>query len=370
MNTFGEYFRVTTWGESHGKAIGVVIDGCPSGIKLTEEDIQFELDLRRPGKNQFSTPRVEKDRVEILSGVFEGKTTGTPISMIIFNKNAHSKDYEELKDVFRPGHADYTYTIKYGNRDYRGGGRASGRETATRVAAGAVAKKILETHGIATIGFLREAGGISVGKKIQDIVPPTNISVSQAIKLRKRIYDSPVRCPIPEVSQLIQDTILESSKNGDSVGGIIEIHSFGVPPGLGDPVFSKLDALLAFAIMSVGAVKGVEIGEGFNLSRLKGSESNDEFVYREGNIQTKTNNAGGILGGISNGMPIVLRAAVKPTPSIRKVQHTINKNRKELKISIKGRHDPCIAIRAVPVLENMVNLVIVDRLLAANSVKL
>ncbi len=370
MNTFGEYFRITTWGESHGKAIGVVIDGCPPGIALTEEDIQSELDLRRPGKNKFTTPRAEEDRVEILSGVFRGKTTGTPLSMIIFNKDAHSKDYEALKDIFRPGHADYTYQIKYGNRDYRGGGRASGRETATRVAAGAVAKKILEIYGIITIGFLSEAGGISVGKRIGEIIPPSNISLTEVSELRKQIYSSPVRCPLPEISDKIEQLIVQVAKEGDSIGGIVELRSFGVPPGLGDPVFSKIDALLAFAIMSVGAVKGVEIGEGFNLAKVKGSESNDEFIYSQGKVNTLTNNAGGILGGISNGMPIVIRAAIKPTPSISKVQRTINKNNEKTEVKIKGRHDPCIAIRAVPVLESMVNLVIVDRLLAAKSTKL
>ncbi len=370
MNTFGEYFRVTTWGESHGKAIGVVIDGCPPGLKLNEEDVQSELNLRRPGISKFTTPRVEEDKVEILSGVFQGKTTGTPISMIIFNKNVRSKDYESLKNIFRPGHADYTYQVKYGNRDYRGGGRASGRETATRVAAGAVAKKILETNGIVTIGFLREAGGISADEKIETIVPGRNVPPAQAIQLRRQIYNSPVRCPVPEISKRIEEAISEAAKRGDSLGGIVEIRSFGVPPGLGDPIFSKLDALLAFAVMSVGAVKGVEIGGGFNLARLTGSKSNDEFIYREGNIQTTTNNAGGILGGISNGMPIVVKAALKPTPSIGIVQKTVNQNKEEVEISIKGRHDPCIAVRAVPVLENMVNLVLVDRLLAANSIKL
>ncbi len=370
MNTFGEYFRVTTWGESHGRAIGVVVDGCPAGLRIDEEYIQRELNLRRPGSSSLTTRRKESDKVEILSGVFNGCTTGTPISMMIFNQNVRSSDYELIKNIFRPGHADYTYYMKYGIRDYRGGGRASGRETATRVAAGAIARKILEERGIVTVGYLKQVGEITVDEEITELIPDKNISKERALNLRSMVYSSAVRCPIKSSSKKMERVIKSVSKEGDSIGGIVETHSFGVPPGLGDPIFGKLDALLAFALMSVGSVKGVEIGRGFEFIHLKGSESNDAFVSNGETIETISNNSGGILGGISNGMPIVLRAIIKPTPSISKQQKTIDIAGSKREITIKGRHDPCIAVRAVTVIESMVNLVLVDRLLANSNSKI
>ncbi|NOY09870.1 MAG: chorismate synthase [Spirochaetes bacterium] len=367
MNTFGRFFRVTTWGESHGRAIGAVIDGCPPGIKLSEEDIQSELKLRSPGQTDLTSPRNEKDEVEIVSGVFEGRTTGTPVSLIIYNKDTKSVDYNDLKDIPRPGQADFAYLEKYGIRDHRGGGRASGRETASRVAAGAVAKKILESEGIAAVGFSLQIGAIRM--KTDRIIPEHNIPVNDAVKLRQRVYRSPVRCPDDEVSREMEDAVRQISEEEDSLGGIVEVRAYGVPPGLGDPVFGKIDAVLAYAIVSVGAVKGVEIGDGFGLSLKKGSESNDRFVYENGKLKPGTNSAGGILGGISTGMPVIVRAAVKPTPSIRKKQRTADIKGNPVMLSIKGRHDPCIVVRMVPVLENMVNLVLIDLLLSQRTLK-
>ncbi|RKX81683.1 MAG: chorismate synthase, partial [Spirochaetes bacterium] len=277
MNTFGSYFRTTTWGESHGSAIGTVIDGCPPGIDIKREDIQDELSRRRPGQTVFTSQRNEEDRVDILSGVFNGKTTGTPISLIIYNKDIRSSDYEKLKNIPRPGQADFTYLKKYGIRDYRGSGRASGRETASRVAAGAIAKKILFKEGIVTVGFSAKIG--EVGIRNGSLITDYNISREEALKLRELIYKSPVRCPEIETSHKMEKTIQNISKEEDSLGGIIEILSYGVPPGLGSPVFDKLDALIAHAVMSVGAVKGVEIGEGFEIASKKGSTANDVFEF-------------------------------------------------------------------------------------------
>lgn len=367
MNTFGRFFRVTTWGESHGPAIGAVIDGCPPGIELTREDIQDELARRRPGQTELTSPRTEEDRVEILSGIFEGRTTGTPISLLIYNKDTRSSDYEKLKNIPRPGQADFTYLKKYGIRDYRGSGRASGRETASRVAAGAIAKKILFKEGIVTLGFALKIGEVQIEN--ESIIPKHKISLKKAILLRKLIYSSPVRCPEKETSHKMEKAIQNISKEKDSLGGIIEIHSYGVPPGLGDPVFDKLDALIAHAVVSVGAVKGIEIGEGFGLTKKKGSETNDLFEFQNGMVRPKTNKAGGILGGISTGMPIVVRAAVKPTPSIEKEQKTVDLNGRPVSLSVEGRHDPCIVVRMVPVLENMLNLVLIDMLLSQRALK-
>jgi len=367
MNTFGSYFRTTTWGESHGSAIGTVIDGCPPGIDIKREDIQDELSRRRPGQTVFTSQRNEEDRVDILSGVFNGKTTGTPISLIIYNKDIRSSDYEKLKNIPRPGQADFTYLKKYGIRDYRGSGRASGRETASRVAAGAIAKKILFKEGIVTVGFSAKIG--EVGIRNGSLITDYNISREEALKLRELIYRSPVRCPEIETSHKMEKTIQNISKEEDSLGGIIEILSYGVPPGLGSPVFDKLDALIAHAVMSVGAVKGVEIGEGFEIASKKGSTANDVFEFKNGIVKPKTNRAGGILGGISTGMPIVVKAAVKPTPSIQKTQQTVDFNGKPVSLSVEGRHDPCIVVRMVPVLENMLNLVLVDMLLLQKALK-
>jgi chorismate synthase len=322
MNTFGNNFRCTTFGESHGKALGVVIDGCPAGIPLTESDIQPLLDRRRPGQSDLTTQRKEADRVEILSGTFEEKTTGTPIALVIRNKDTKTEDYIPLKEIFRPGHADFTYQAKYGTRDFRGGGRSSGRETISRVAAGAVAIKLLGYAGVSLSGRVIEVHGKT----------------------------SPAE---------MEEEIRAARDAGNSVGGIVEIVVKGTPPGIGDPVFGKLDALIAHAMMGIGSVKGVEIGEGFHAAELFGSENNDEMTP-EGFL---TNHAGGILGGISTGEDIVVRIAVKPTPSISREQKTVTVTGMPATISVQGRHDPCIAPRIVPVAEAMIALVIVDGLL-------
>ncbi len=350
-NTFGYLFRVTTWGESHGKAVGCVVDGCPAGLELRVEDIQREVDRRKP-KSAISTARREKDEVVILSGVFEGKTLGTPISMLVYNRDVNSKPYEEIKHLFRPGHADYTYQAKFGLRDWRGGGRASGRETVARVMAGAVAKKILERFGIKIVGFTREIAGVRCE------VDPKEYDLDEIFKLAE---SNAVRCPDEDVARRMEEKILEAKAEGDSVGGIAEIIARGVPAGLGEPVFLKLDAYLAFALMGVPAVKGIEIGAGFKVAKMRGSECNDPIVLKDGKIGFATNNAGGILGGISNGEDIVVRVAIKPTPSISKPQKTVNwVEMVEDEIVVKGRHDPCIVPRAIPVLEAMVALVLVD----------
>lgn len=322
MNTFGRNFRCTTFGESHGKAVGVVIDGCPPGISLMEADIQPYLDRRRPGKSPLESARQEPDRVEILSGTFEGRTTGAPIALVVRNRDVRSEDYDALRDVFRPGHADYTYQVKYGLRDHRGGGRTSGRETLARVAAGAVAVRCLAPCGIAIQGRIIEVHG--------------------ATEL-----------------EAIEAEIRAARDAGDSVGGIVEVTATGCPAGLGDPVFGKLDAAIAGAMMGIGAVKGVEIGEGFGAARLSGGEMNDPITA--GGFTS--NHAGGILGGISTGQDIVVRIAVKPTPSIQRVQKTVDIAGKEREISVAGRHDPCIAPRIVPVAECMLALVLVDSML-------
>ena len=322
MNTFGRNFRCTTFGESHGKAVGVVIDGCPPGISLMEADIQPYLDRRRPGKGPLESARQEPDRVEILSGTFEGVTTGAPIALIVRNRDQRSGDYDALRDLFRPGHADYTWQAKYGLRDHRGGGRTSGRETLARVAAGAVAVRCLAPHGIAIQGRIIEIHGATE----------------------------------PEA---MEAEIRAARDAGDSVGGIVEIVATGCPAGLGDPVFGKLDAAIAGAMMGIGAVKGVEIGEGFGAARLSGGEMNDPITA--GGFTS--NHAGGILGGISTGQDIVVRIAVKPTPSIQRVQKTVDIAGKEREISVAGRHDPCIAPRIVPVAECMLALVLVDSML-------
>lgn len=322
MNTFGKNFRVTTFGESHGKALGCVIDGCPPGIVLGEEDIQPLLDRRRPGTSALTSPRSETDKIEILSGVFEGKTTGTPIAMIVRNENVKSGDYDALREVFRPGHADFSYQEKYGTRDHRGGGRSSGRETIGRVAAGALAMKFLAGKGIGIAGRIVSVHGVT---------DPAGI----------------------------EREILAAKKAGDSVGGIVEIIAKGCPPGLGDPVFGKLDAAIAGAMMGIGAVKGVEIGDGFAAAEKFGSGNNDAMT-KDG---FASNHAGGILGGISSGQDIVVRIAVKPTPSIAKTQKTRNIHGNVVDISVGGRHDPCIAPRIVPVAEAMLALVLMDAVL-------
>ncbi|MDP2795963.1 MAG: chorismate synthase [Methanoregula sp.] len=322
MNTFGRNFRITTFGESHGPALGVVIDGCPAGMALSESDIQPLLDRRRPGTSPFSSSRKEGDKVEILSGIFEGKTTGTPVALMVRNEGQQSKDYEELREKFRPGHADFTYQEKYGIRDHRGGGRSSGRETLARVAAGAVAMKCLSDRGITITGTISEVHGKT---------DPADM----------------------------EKEILAAKTAGDSVGGIVQLTATGCPTGLGDPVFGKLDALIACAMMGIGAVKGVEIGDGFSAAQKFGSENNDPMTA-DG---FSSNHAGGILGGISSGEDIIVRIAVKPTPSIAKIQQTRDIHGNVVDISVGGRHDPCIAPRIVPVAEAMLALVLIDCML-------
>ena len=348
MNRFGSIFSFTSWGESHGKAIGVVIDGCPSKINLNENDIQKYLNKRRPGQSKFTTQRQEKDEIEILSGVFEGKTTGTPISLIIKNQDQKSDDYSEIKNKFRPSHADYTYFEKYGIRDYRGGGRSSARETAMRVSAGAVARKILDQHNIKIIGYLTQIGNQKINHNNFD---------------EKEIENNDFFCPDSKAIENFTNHILDIRKSGDSVGAIIEVVAKNVPVGLGEPIYDKLDARLASAMMSINAVKAVEIGIGIDCANKKGSELSDEMWYENNAVKFSSNHSGGVLGGISSGQDIVVRFAVKPTSSILIPRRTIDTNYNNCEIITKGRHDPCVGIRAVPVGEAMMACVIADFLL-------
>lgn len=344
-SSFGNYFTVTTWGESHGKALGAVIDGCPAGLSLNEEDIQKFLDRRKPCQSRYTTARKEGDLVEILSGVFEGKTTGTPISLMVRNTDQRSRDYGNLAYAYRPGHADFTFDAKYGFRDYRGGGRSSGRETIGRVAAGAIASRILETLGISFCTYTKSIG-------------PVEITDFDAEEITGNAFYMPDASAASAAGAYLE----ECMKNQDSAGGIIECRIKNVPAGLGNPVFEKLDAVLAQAVMSIGAVKAVEIGDGFQVSRMKGSEDNDGFHTENGQITKTSNHAGGIMGGMSDGSEIVLRAAVKPTPSISQPQNTVTKDGSELSLKIHGRHDPVIVPRAVVVVESMCALAITDAL--------
>ena len=347
-STFGKLFRVTTFGESHGPAIGAVIDGCPAGLPLSEADIQPWLDRRKPGQSRYSTPRREEDLIEILSGVFEGKTTGTPISMIVYNKTQRSSDYSEIASYYRPGHADYTYDMKYGFRDYRGGGRSSGRETIARVAAGAVAAKILSEIGVSFLTYTKSIGPVSAD--------PAHFDTEEIMK-------NPFFMPDAQAAAEAADYLNACMTNQDSCGGTIECIVKGFPAGVGQPVFDKLDANLAKAIMSIGAVKAVEIGDGVDAALSIGSYYNDAFCKdAQGNIVKHTNHSGGILGGISDGSDIIIRASVKPTPSISSLQHTVNKTGEEIVVSIKGRHDPIIVPRAVVVVEAMTAIALVDML--------
>jgi len=346
-NTFGQLFRLTTWGESHGPALGAVIDGCPPRIPLTVAEIEAELARRRPGASEFTSPRREPDRVEILSGVFAGLTTGTPISLIIYNKDAKSEAYEPLREVYRPGHGDYTYQVKYGIRDHRGGGRASARETAARVAAGAVAQKVLDRQGIQVLAYTLELGGVRAQTVAWD-----------------QIWQNPFFCPDAVAAEAFAARVQEIRQKKDSLGGVVEVRVQGCPPGLGEPVFDKLDAALAQAVMSVGAVKGVEIGAGFAAARLLGSQNNDPLTP----TGFTTNNAGGILAGISNGEEIVLRAAVKPIPSIALDQQTIDTGGQPQTINIGGRHDISAIPRIVPVIAAMVRLTLADYLLRQGAI--
>ena len=346
-SSIGNIFKITTWGESHGKGVGVVVDGCPAGLPLSEEDIQIFLNRRKPGQSPYSTPRSEDDHVEIVSGIFEGKTTGTPISMIVWNKTARSADYSEIASYYRPGHADFTFDEKYGFRDYRGGGRSSGRETIGRVAAGAIASKFLNTLGIQLKAYTYSIGPVQIKEK--DFT---------------QIYENPLNMPDASAAKEAEILLQEMMANKDSIGGIIHCEVTGVPAGIGDPVFEKLDANLAKAMMSIGSVKGVEIGDGFNVASAYGSENNDAFFMNNGQIDKKTNHAGGTLGGMSDGSPILIRTAIKPTPSIFQTQETVNKQGEDIQIQIKGRHDPVIVPRAVVVVESMAAITVMDALLA------
>jgi chorismate synthase len=352
-STFGKLFKITTWGESHGDGVGVVVEGCPAGLPLKESDIQKDLDRRRTGQSKVTTTRKEGDKIIIMSGVFKGKTTGTPISMRVDNKDADSSKYELIKHLYRPGHADYTYDAKYGFRDYRGGGRSSARETVGRVAAGAIAKKLLALDKITVTGFTRQIG--------HHIATTINF---------KEIEKNIVRCPDAKTAKKMVDAIMQARKNGDSLGGIVEVIAKGVPAGLGEPVFDRLDADLAKAVMCIPAVKGMEIGAGFQTATMTGSECNDVFATKNKKVMTQTNNAGGILGGISNGMDIIVKLVVKPTSSINKAQDTITQKGKKAEIRVEGRHDPCVAPRAVPIAEAMVALTLIDHLLRNKTSRL
>ena len=354
-STFGRLFTVTTWGESHGPAIGAVIDGCPAGLPLSAKDIQPYLNRRKPGQSRYSTARQEDDKVQILSGVFEGFTTGTPISVMIYNHDQRSRDYSNVMDTYRPGHADYTYDAKYGFRDYRGGGRSSGRETIGRVAAGAIASKLLASLGIRLTAYTRSIGAFCIPEDETDL---------------SCIFQNSLYMPNMEWAKKASEYLESCIKELDSSGGTIECLIDGVPAGIGDPVFEKLDASLAKAVMSIGAVKGVEIGEGFASSLLLGSQNNDPFYCENGRLSKKSNHAGGILGGISDGSQIIIRAAVKPTASISKPQQTVTRNMENTTLTVKGWHDPVIVPRAVVVVEAMAALAVADAMLANMSSRL
>ncbi len=348
-STFGEQYRVTTWGESHGPGLGAVVDGCPPGMDLSASDIQPDLNLRRPAQSRVTTQRKESDRVEILSGLFEGKTTGTPISMMFRNEDADPSKYDEIRDLFRPGHADYTYLAKYGLRDHRGGGRSSARETAARVAAGSIARKFLGGQGIGTVAFVRRIGEITWEP------PEETASLDRAA-----VYASIVRCPDDAISERMVEAIDAARQAGNSLGGIVEVRATGVPPGLGRPVFDKLDADLAKAMMGIHAVKGVEIGSGFRAASMTGFQHNDSMFNDGGRVGFRSNSAGGVLGGISSGQDVVVRIAVKPASSILKEQETVDVNLESRKIRVEGRHDPCVCPRAVVVAECMLCVVLMD----------
>lgn len=353
-NTIGKLFTFTSFGESHGKGIGGIVDGCPPGIALDEDFIQQELDRRKPGQSAIATPRKEDDKVEFLSGVFEGKTTGTPIAFIIWNQNQHSKDYDHLKEVYRPSHADYTYQQKYGIRDHRGGGRSSARETASRVVAGAIAKLVLRQAGVDIRAFTSQVGRIAMTQTLDS----ADLSL---------IESNIVRCPQPDVAQQMIDYIAALKKDGDSTGGIISCVIRGVPLGWGEPIFDKLQARLAAAMMSINASHGFDYGKGFEGVALKGSEMNDSFIRKEDRITTRTNNSGGIQGGISNGEDIYFRVLFKPVATISKKQDTVDTSLTEVELQARGRHDPCVLPRAVPIVEAMAALTLADLYLNAKA---
>ena len=354
-SSIGTIFRITTWGETHGKGVGVVVDGCPAGLDLCEGDIQIYLDRRKPGQSRFTTKRQEGDVVEILSGVFEGKTTGTPISMLVYNKDQRSRDYSNIMDIYRPGHADYSYDSKYGFRDYRGGGRSSGRETIARVAAGAIAAKILKQMGIDIYAYAKSIGPVAVDPDRFD----------RAVRDQNKLY-----MPDAEAAIAAESYLESCMEEKDSAGGVVECIIHGMPAGIGDPVFDKISSLLGQAVLSIGAVKGFEIGDGFSVAESSGSVNNDSFCIEDGHVSKKSNHAGGILGGISDGSDIVFRAAFKPTPSIARQQDTVDRFGQETRIEIHGRHDPIIVPRAVVVVETMAATILLDRLLVNMSSRL
>jgi len=355
-NSIGEKFQVTSFGASHGPAVGAIIDGCPANLELTKEDIQKELNKRKPGTSSVTTPRKEDDEVQILSGIFNGKTDGTPITGVVFNKNQKSKDYSMFKDTPRPSHGDYGWMMKYGNYDYNGGGRGSGRVTIEHVIGGAIAKKLLKTQGIEIVSHVTQIGDIKA--------EPQDLNT-----IKENIEKNPVRCADLEAASEMEELILAKKQEGDSIGGIVETIAVNVPAGLGEPVFERLDGDLARILMNIGAVKGVEIGLGFDVATHTGSEINDAYEIIDGKVNTKTNNSGGIIGGMSNGMPIVSRIAVKPTPSISKCQDTINlKEMENKKIEIKGRHDPCICPRVTVVAESSTAIILADHMIRSGFI--
>ncbi|MCZ4407589.1 chorismate synthase [Cryomorphaceae bacterium 1068] len=355
-NSLGTLFKLTTFGESHGEAIGGIVDGCPAGLSLDMDAIQKELDRRKPGQSDLTTQRKESDTVKFLSGIFEGTTTGTPIAFIIPNADQRSKDYGNLKDVFRPSHADYVYEAKYGIRDHRGGGRSSARETACRVAAGAIAKQFLQAEGIEINSYVSAIGQVEVDK------PHTELDLTAV--------ENEVRCPDPHSAKAMRTAIETARDEGDTLGGIVTGLALGVPAGLGEPVFDKLHADLGKAMLSINAVKGFDIGSGFEAAKMKGSDHNDGFEIVDGKPHTQTNHSGGVQGGISNGMDIVFRVAFKPVASIGKKQQTITREGKETELEIKGRHDPCVVPRAVPIVEAMTALILADHLLRNRTIRL
>ena len=349
-NNFGAIFRISTFGESHGKAVGVVVDGCPAGLTIDENFIQLELDRRRPGQSSIVTQRKESDTVQVLSGVFEGKSTGAPIAMVIFNGDARSQDYGHIADKYRPSHADYTYQVKYGIRDYRGGGRSSARETAARVAAGAIAKMLLAEAGIVIQAYVSQVGSLALNKSYQEL----DLTVTET---------NDVRCPDSAIAEQMIELIKSVRKDGDTIGGIVDCVIQGCPPGLGEPAFDKLHADLGKAMLSINAAKGFEYGSGFAGVAMRGSEHNDVFYNENGKIRTRTNHSGGVQGGISNGMDIYFRVAFKPVATIIPAQESVDEQGDPAVITGKGRHDPCVVPRAVPIVESMAALVLADHYL-------
>jgi chorismate synthase len=357
-NSIGKEFTVTTFGESHGKYVGVVVDGCPAGLPLSEEDIQVELDRRIPAEPKIVSGRIEKDVAKIFSGVFNGFTTGAPIALIVENKAVDSSDYEAIKDLPRPGHADYPARVKYGGfNDYRGGGRFSGRVTVALIMAGTIAKKLLSKFEVDVLAYSTVIGEVKTDKKF---------SVEE---IQKNRYKASTRCPDLACAKKMEKAIVDARKEGESIGGVIECIALNVPVGVGEPLFDSLDSDLAKALFNVPAVKGVEFGLGFRIADLKGSESNDPFLMQSGSVATSTNNAGGVLGGISNGMPIIMHIAIKPTPSVGKEQKTVNlSTMKDANVSIKGRHDPCVVPKAVPAVESAVAIILADHMIRAGLI--